>query len=74
VFAGSTVASATSALVFYGVAAFGSLVSAVHPFQSGLRTVLLLIALASAGAAAVWARAPGDADPATRGRAGQLWR
>jgi DHA2 family methylenomycin A resistance protein-like MFS transporter len=38
-----------------GVAAFGTLVTTVHPFSSGLHVVLYLIALASAAAAAAWA-------------------
>ncbi|MGC0313399.1 MFS transporter [Kitasatospora acidiphila] len=38
-----------------GVAAFGTLVTAVHPFTRGLHAVLCAITLASIGAAVVWA-------------------
>ncbi|QMU73417.1 MFS transporter [Streptacidiphilus sp. P02-A3a] len=46
-----------------GVAAFGSLVGGLHPFETGLRVVLGLIALASVAAAAVWARTLGGPRP-----------
>ncbi|MFJ4186488.1 MFS transporter [Kitasatospora sp. NPDC089509] len=55
-----------------GVAAFGTLVTAVQPFSRGLHAVLWLIAVASAAAAALWAytfrptapAAPADGRPA----------